>query len=111
MTQCIFCSIIARTVPAHIIAETEDILVIQDIAPKASIHYLIIPKKHIKDVQSFGPGDCCLAGKIIKMAQKLSLDIPGAQDFRLVFNNGYNAGQRVFHVHAHFLAGSQIAEF
>jgi histidine triad (HIT) family protein len=111
MTDCIFCNIIARTAPAHIIAETDDILVIQDVAPKARVHYLIIPKKHIKDLNAFGPGDCCLMGKMVKMAQKLSQETPGAQDFKFIINNGYAAGQRVFHVHAHFIAGERLAEF
>ena len=111
MTDCVFCKIIARIVPAQIKAETDDILVIQDIAPKARVHYLIIPKKHIQDLNAFGPGDCCLAGKMVKMAQKLSQETSGAQDFKFIINNGYNAGQRVFHVHAHFLAGEHLPEF
>ena len=108
--DCIFCAIIAGQAPAEIVTETDDILVVKDIAPKAPIHYLIIPKHHYKDIQSFSPTDCCLAGKMIKMAQRLSNEIEEAQDFRLVINNGYNAGQRIFHVHAHFLAGTVIAE-
>lgn len=110
MNDCIFCKIIAREIPAQIIAENDDILVIQDINPKATIHYLIIPKKHIKDVQSFGKGDCCVAGKMFKMAQQISLADERAVDFKLLINNGYAAGQRVFHVHMHFLAGQRLNE-
>ncbi len=111
MENCIFCKIIARQAPATIITETDDIIVIKDIAPKAAIHYLIIPKKHIKDVSSFERGDCCNGSKMLLMAQKLSQEVPGAQDFRFIINNGYGAGQRVFHVHAHFLAGAGLSEF
>ncbi|MBA3953989.1 HIT domain-containing protein [Candidatus Dependentiae bacterium] len=110
-TDCVFCAIIAGTIPATIIAQNDDILVIQDIAPKATIHYLILPKKHIKDVQSFGPRDCCIAGKMFKMAQQLSQEDPHAHEFRLLINSGYTVGQRVFHLHAHFLAGAIISEF
>ena len=109
-SDCIFCKIIAREVPSQIIAETDDILVIQDRAPKAPIHYLILPKKHIKDISSFERSDCCYGSKMILMAQKLSQETPRAGDFKFLINNGYNAGQRVFHVHAHFLAGTEMAE-
>ena len=104
----IFTKIINREVPAKIVAETEDIIVIQDIAPKAPIHYLIIPKKEIKDIQSFAQDDFRYAEKMFQMAQHLSKTIPGAQEFRIVINNGHKAGQRVFHVHLHFLAGSEL---
>ncbi|MGC2310974.1 MAG: HIT domain-containing protein [Candidatus Babeliaceae bacterium] len=111
ITDCIFCKIIARQLPSTIIDETDDILVIQDIHPKAAIHYLIMPKKHIKDIQSFEKGDCCYGSKMMRMAQHLSQKDSRAHDFKFLINNGYNAGQRVFHVHAHFLAGSLLPEF
>lgn len=110
IADCIFCKIIARQVPSTIIAETDDIIVIEDRAPKTPIHYLIIPKKHIKDIQSFERGDCCYGSKMMLMAQKLSQETPHASDFKFLINNGYNAGQRVFHIHAHFLAGTEMAE-
>jgi histidine triad (HIT) family protein len=110
--DCIFCKIIAGLLPSEIIAQNDDICVIKDIAPKASIHYLIMPKKHIKDLRSLEAKDCCLGSKMLKMAQQLSLNNEEAKDFRLVINNGYNAGQRVFHLHMHFLAGSKaFSEF
>ena len=105
MAKSIFSKIIDREIPAKIIAENEEVIVIEDIAPKAPIHFLIIPKKEIRDVQSFVENDFGLAGAMFKMAQRLSREIPGAEDFRLVINSGEHAGQRVFHVHMHFLAG------
>lgn len=110
-SDCIFCKIISGQIPAEIIAQNDDILVIKDIVPKAPIHYLIIPKKHIRDVQSFGTGDCCIAGKMFKMAQKLSSEDERARDFRLLINSGSQAGQCVFHVHMHFLAGKNLPHF
>lgn len=104
----IFTKIINREIPAKIIDETEDLIVLQDIAPKAPIHYLIVPKKEIKDVQSFSNEDFHYAEKMFRMAQKLSQTVPGAQDFRIVINSGAGAGQQVFHVHMHFLAGKQM---
>lgn len=104
----IFTKIINREIPAKIIDETEDLIVLQDIAPKAPIHYLIVPKKEIKDIQSFEDADFHYAQKMFRMAQKLSQTVPGAQDFRVVINSGAGAGQKVFHVHMHFLAGQQF---
>jgi histidine triad (HIT) family protein len=109
--DCIFCKIIAREVPSQIVAENDDIIVIKDHAPKAPIHYLIIPKKHIKDLQSFEKSDCCIGSKMLKMAQELSLNDERAKDFKLLLNNGYAAGQRVFHVHMHFVAGQLFQEY
>jgi len=104
--ECIFCRIIARTIPATIINETDTLIVIKDIAPSAPIHYLIIPKKHIIDLASFSAEDRdTLASDIFACAQTLSKSCPDAKDFRLSVNNGYAAGQRVLHVHFHFLAG------
>jgi histidine triad (HIT) family protein len=109
MIDCVFCKIIAREIPAHIIVENDHIIVIKDIAPKATIHYLIIPKKHVKDLSSLH--DSTLGAELLVMAQHLASLNSSTQDFRLVVNNGYTAGQRVFHLHVHFLAGSLLPEF
>ncbi len=108
MSDCIFCKIIAKQIPSSIITETDDVIVIKDIAPKAPVHYLILPKKHIQDIQSLEKTDCCLMSRMMMMAQTLSKD---AGDFRLIINSGHKAGQRVFHLHAHFLAGKELTDF
>ena len=105
MTDCIFCKIIARQIPSTVITETDSIIVIKDIAPQASIHYLIIPKKHIRDIQSLSPEDRLIASDIVFMAQVLSRKLPEPQDFRLKVSSGATAGQEVFHLHFHYLAG------
>jgi len=105
---CVFCRIIAEQLPAKVIEETNDLLVIQDISPKAPVHWLIMPKKHVADIQGLGEEDTALSASMVLMAKKLSEKLPGKKSFRLVVNNGHEAGQRVFHLHFHFLAGTQM---
>ena len=107
MKDCIFCNIINGSLPSDIVYENDAVFVIKDIAPKAPIHYLIIPKKHLKDVTACAPEDLSVAGSMGEAAQYLAANIPHAEDYRLVINNGYKAGQRVFHLHMHFLAGRE----
>jgi histidine triad (HIT) family protein len=105
--SCIFCKIVSGEMPAKIIAETNDLVVIEDIRPKAPHHYLIIPKKHIVDVRALEQEDMHLGGAMFALAQRLSKgmdDMP----FRVVINNGHEVGQRVYHMHMHFLAGKRF---
>ena len=106
--NCIFCKIIAREIPSKIVDETDDVIVIEDIAPKAPIHWLIIPKKHIPDLSHLAAEDRELACNMLFTATKLAEKLPGSKAFRLVSNNGHEVGQRVFHIHLHFLSGTQI---
>ena len=107
---CVFCKIIAGQLSAEKIAETDDILVIKDIRPKAPIHYLILSKKHIENVKDIEHNDVILAGNILLMAKQLSLSLSGSQSFRLVSNNGKDSGQIVFHLHFHFLSGTYFSD-
>ena len=104
MQSCVFCKIIDQKIPATIIAENEHVIAIKDINPKAPIHYLIIPKKHLSDITAFDDSDLNLAGHMVLMAKQLSQQLSGSHAFKLVVNNGADAGQIVFHSHFHFLA-------
>lgn len=101
--NCIFCKIINKEIPSTIIEETSSIITIKDIAPKAPIHYLIIPKIHVPDVTSLTADQLPVMADMFAMAQSLGKNHNNA--FRLVINNGSAAGQMVFHLHMHFLAG------
>jgi histidine triad (HIT) family protein len=101
----IFTSIINREIPADIVFENDRIIAFSDIAPKAPIHLLIVPKvDSYKDVTELAAADPELLAEIIATAQVLASEQSDG-DFRLIFNSGKNAGQTVFHVHAHVLAG------
>ncbi|GAA1467561.1 HIT domain-containing protein [Microbacterium thalassium] len=102
----IFTRILRGEIPSEIIAQTDNVFAIRDIAPKAPVHLLVIPKtQEYRDVVELAAGDPALLTEMIGLANSLAADHADG-DFRLIFNTGPNAGQTVFHVHAHVLAGS-----
>lgn len=101
----IFTRIINREIPAEIVQETDRVIVIKDIAPRAPIHFLVIPKTpDYRNVAELAAGDPGLLAEMVAMAQKLASEHSDG-DFRFVFNTGSGAGQTVFHVHGHVLSG------
>ena len=101
----IFTRILNGDVPAEIIAETENAFAIRDIAPKAPVHVLVIPKsEQYRNVVELAAGDPDLLAELVGLANTVAAQHADG-DFRLVFNTGEAAGQTVFHVHAHVLAG------
>jgi len=101
----IFERIIAREIPADIVHETDTVIAFRDIAPTAPVHLLVVPKTpQYRDVAELAAGDPGLLAEVVAAAQVLATEHADG-DFRLVFNTGPNAGQTVFHVHAHVLAG------
>jgi len=102
---CVFCKIIKGDLPSKKVYEDDDLIIVEDIEPKAPEHLLIIPKKHIEGVDTLENVDKELLGKMFMVSKILAKD-RGVQDgaFRLVVNNGELAGQTVFHLHMHFLA-------
>ncbi len=104
MSDTLFTKIIRKEIPAKIEYEDEEVIVIHDINPQAPVHLLIIPKKPIDRIAHMEAGDAALLGKLIYRA-KLLAEQKKWKDYRLVLNNGEEAGQSVFHVHLHLLSG------
>ncbi|TPW74463.1 histidine triad nucleotide-binding protein [Schumannella soli] len=101
----IFSRIIAGEIPADIVLDDDRVIAIRDIAPQAPVHLLVIPKTDAyRDVSELAAGDPALLAHVVATAQKLADEHSGGQ-YRLVFNTGAEAGQTVFHVHAHVLGG------
>jgi histidine triad (HIT) family protein len=105
----VFTRIVAREIPAEIVFESDTVIAIKDIAPKAPVHLLVIPKtQQYRNVAELAAGDPGLLADVVGVAQSLADEYTGSE-FRLVFNTGESAGQTVFHVHAHVLGG-QLTE-
>ncbi len=107
---CVFCKIELGTIPAKKIAENEHVFVIADRAPQAPVHYLIIAKKHYPDITAVHPDETEVMASFFLMAQHLSQLHVSNGAFKLHVNNGAAAGQSVFHVHMHFLAGEGVSQ-
>jgi len=101
----VFEKIVAREIPASIVYEDERIIAFRDIAPKAPVHLLVVPKtSKYANVTQLAAGDPQLLADVVAVAQKLADEYSGGQ-YRLIFNTGERVGQTVFHVHAHVLGG------
>lgn len=107
--DCLFCRIAARAIPAQVVHETEHLLAFRDIDPKAPVHVLIIPKRHIASVNAVGAGDASLLGELFVAARAIA-EAEGLTDdgYRLVVNTGTGAGQTVWHIHLHLLGGRDL---
>jgi histidine triad (HIT) family protein len=106
MSNCLFCGIIEGTVKSEIVYQDDAVIAFKDVRPRAPIHLLIIPRKHIAAVSDLGPPDSPLIGAIFFAAAKLAKDLGIAESgYRVVVNNGADAGQSVFHLHFHLLGG------
>ena len=102
---CIFCHIIAHELPAEILYEDEDLAVFKDINPVAPIHLLIVPKKHIDSVNTLNENTSGIFAKMVLAAKRMAERHGIQSGYRLMINNGREAGQVVYHLHMHFMGG------
>jgi histidine triad (HIT) family protein len=105
----VFGKIIKGEIPCEKVFENERILAIKDISPAAPVHILIMPKKEIPNLQALSEEDMPLIGEIITVAQKLAEEYDIVDGYRLLTNNGHEAGQTIFHLHFHLLGGRRLS--
>jgi histidine triad (HIT) family protein len=110
MTKTIFEKIIDRELPSNIIYEDDECIAIEDIAPKAPVHILIIPKKPIQKLSEAKENDKALFGHLMMVVKQVAEQLDVQDAFNVVINNGEKAGQTVFHLHIHLLAGKNFAD-
>jgi histidine triad (HIT) family protein len=104
---CLFCRIVRREIPTTVVAETDAALVFRDVNPQAPFHVLVIPKRHVPSLAD--ADDRALLGELSLVAARVARDAGyGEQGFRTVVNTGPDAGQTVFHLHVHVLAGRAL---
>lgn len=105
--DCIFCRISRGEIPSNKIYEDEEVIAFNDINPKAPVHFLIIPKKHITSLAEVNAEDATLLGKMMTLVPVLAKKAGCVNGFRTVINTGRDGGQEVPHLHIHVLGGPQ----
>ena len=106
--DCVFCKIVNKTIPAQIVYEDENVIAFNDINPAAPVHILVIPKKHIGMVKDIPPDDNVILSGMFNAVNEIDrLKNLSEFGYRLIINNGRAAGQEVFHIHLHILAGRE----
>ena len=110
MSKTIFEKIIDRELPSNIFYEDDLCIAIEDIAPKAPIHVLIIPKKPIQKLSEAKKTDQALLGHLMMVVKKVAEELNVQDAFNIIINNGEKAGQTVFHLHIHLLAGKNFVD-
>jgi len=111
MSDCIFCKIAKKEIPAEFLYEDELVLAFKDVKPIAPVHVLIIPKRHIESIVNLRKADELLVGRMVMaakdLAEKLQISKKG---YKLLFRVGEQGGQEVPHVHLHLLGGAKLSE-
>jgi histidine triad (HIT) family protein len=106
MSDCLFCKIIAGETPGHLVYEDKDLVAFKDINPQAPLHLLIVPRRHIPTLNDLGTNDDDLVGAMVRCAAALAKQHGYSErGYRTLLNCNRDAGQTVFHIHLHLLAG------
>lgn len=117
MSDCIFCKIVAKQIPASIVYEDDDLLAFKDIHPAAPVHLLLIPKQHVATLSDCDASHVAILGKMLAQAPKLALEFgcavtydangtPGG-GYKTLINSGPDGGQEVYHLHMHLYGGAR----
>ncbi len=110
MSDCVFCKIIAGEIPSDKIYEDDRVIAFRDIHPQAPIHFLVVPKEHIKSAQEITEQNSDIVAHCFEVIALLAKQEKLEDGFRVINNCGENAGQTVPHIHFHVLAGKVLGE-
>ncbi len=105
MSDCIFCKIANKEIPTDLIYEDENVAAFNDLNPQAPVHFLVIPKKHYASLNEIDSSE--VLGNIFSAVPKITKKL-GIKEYRTVINTGESAGQTVFHIHVHVMAGRKF---
>jgi histidine triad (HIT) family protein len=105
--DCLFCRVVAGEIPAEVVHEGKRVIAFRDINPQAPTHVLVVPREHAAGVADLADADADALAELVVTARQVAT-AEGHEQFRLVFNTGSQAGQSVFHVHGHVLAGRSM---
>ena len=107
--ECIFCKVARGKLPAYILYKDEHVVAFHDINPQAPVHVLVVPVKHIPDIESATETDADIVGRMFRAAARVASDLRFAKNgYRMVLNNGAGAGQIVPHLHLHVMSGRRF---
>ena len=104
-TDCIFCKLANNEIPTNLIYEDDNVVAFNDLAPQAPTHFLVIPKKHYSSLNEISSQE--EFGNIFSVLPKICAKL-GIKEYRTVINTGASAGQTVFHIHVHVMAGREF---
>lgn len=110
MSDCVFCRIAAGEIPAQMVHEDSDVVAFNDLNPQAPLHVLVVPRRHLATLNELTPADDALVGAMMRVAAAIA-KARGYEErgYRTVFNCNRDAGQTVFHIHLHVLAGRGLS--
>jgi histidine triad (HIT) family protein len=111
MDDCVFCNIANRTIESEILFESNNLIVIKDILPKAPVHLLVLPKMHYPSIMHLEEKDQALVGEMVYVAKQMADKFGiGETGYKLIFNVGRDGGQVIPHLHLHLLGGKLLGE-
>jgi histidine triad (HIT) family protein len=105
MSDCIFCKIVAGSIPSQRLYEDDDVIAFHDIHPIAPVHFMLVPKLHVASLADCSSAQEGLLGRILLLAPKLAAENGLGKGFRTMINTGREGGQEVFHLHVHVFGG------
>ena len=108
MSDCLFCGIVAGSVPSEKVLETERVLAFRDIAPAAPTHVVVVPKEHYRDTADLARQDPAYLGEVLRVAVDVAEQEDLSGGYRILTNTGPDSGQTVFHLHVHVLGGRNL---